>query len=710
MPCSLKEVHTANSGFISLLGIVKLPVQIHHLDTHIDAYVTRDLICHMILGRDWIQQNYFNVNFCTNRIYLYNDLASTPLLPISRSEPVIMSLSHSVVIPPFHQKFIYGYVPLKSLDNALFTPNIALQHARMVLILHSLLHIRDNHGVISIINNTRHSKFIPRNTPLGFIYSSTVTASLNVIHTSPMNFSDSSSSSLSLLSCNHCDVRFSTELTLYDHSFHCCNKDLTGTTKTIPPLVEHIDDPVKRMKVSLMLHHYQQLFDDSFLQGITYKPQHAISIGSHSPLAEHPCRVSHLNRQIINNAVKKMLDNGIIELSNAPWASPVVIVKKSDESPRFCIDYRRLNSITQKDVYPLPRIDDVIERLNGSQIFSKLDLRSGYFQIPLAPEKRAKIAFTTPDGLWEFTRLSQGLKNSPSVFQRLMNLTLGLLRWDICLAYLDDIIVYSPSFDQHLLDVNQVCQVLHASNFKLSYSKCAFFQHEISFLDHKINADGCSSNNDNIRSITQFPLPQSSKAAHSFLQMVGFYRKFIPRFSQISAPLNKFTRKGFPFIWTEAEQLSFDQLKDAINSSAVLILLDPSQPYVIRTDASRAAAEKKYSAIELEALAIWWSVTQKFRLYIEGQQFFLETDHIPLTSLMKKPYHNARIEQWMTTLQQYDMIIQHIPGKDNTTADALSRYPVDQPDVNDEDAPHLVTSSTQTEDLFVNVVTTRSMT
>ncbi|CAF5087201.1 unnamed protein product, partial [Rotaria sp. Silwood1] len=121
-------------------------------------------------------------------------------------------------------------------------------------------------------------------------------------------------------------------------------------------------------------------------------------------------------------------------------------------------------------------------------------------------------------------------------------------------------------------------------------------------------------------------------------------------------------------------------------------------------------AEKKYSAIELEALAIWWSVTQKFRLYIEGQQFFLETDHIPLTSLMKKPYHNARIEQWMTTLQQYDMIIQHIPGKDNTTADALSRYPVDQPDVNDEDAPHLVTSSTQTEDLFVNVVTTRSMT
>ncbi|CAF5047682.1 unnamed protein product, partial [Rotaria sp. Silwood1] len=244
-----------------------------------------------------------------------------------------MSLSHSVVIPPFHQKFIYSYVPLKSLDDALFTPNIALQHARMVLILHSLLHIRDNHGVISIINNTCHSRYIPRNIPLGFIYSSTVTAGLNVTHASPMNFSDPSSSSLSLLSCHHCGVRFSTELTLYDHFFHCCNKDLTGTTKTIPPLVEHIDDTVKRMKFSLMLHHYQQLFDDSFLQGIICKPQHAINIGSHSPLAEHPRRVLHLKRQIINNEVKKMLDNGIIELSNSPWASPVVTVKKSDESP-----------------------------------------------------------------------------------------------------------------------------------------------------------------------------------------------------------------------------------------------------------------------------------------------------------------------------------------------------------------------------------------
>jgi len=171
------------------------------------------------------------------------------------------------------------------------------------------------------------------------------------------------------------------------------------------------------MKAYLMLHQYQQLFDDSCLKGIHCTPQHAINIGSHVPLAEHPRRTSFLNRQIIADEVKKMLHNCIISPSNSAWASPVVIVKKRDGSPRFCIDFRRLNYITQKDVYPLPRIDDVIERLNGATIFSKLDLRSGYFQVPLAEDEREKTAFITSDGLWQFNRLPQGLKNSPSVFQ-----------------------------------------------------------------------------------------------------------------------------------------------------------------------------------------------------------------------------------------------------------------------------------------------------
>ena len=325
-----------------------------------------------------------------------------------------------------------------------------------------------------------------------------------------------------------------------------------------------------------------------------------------------------------------------------------------------------------------------------------------------------------------------------------MNQTLGSLRWDVCLAYLDDIVVHSTSFAQLLPDVDRVCRALHNDNFRLNHDKCSFFQSEISFLDHQIIAGGCTPLDDNIRAITQFPTRKSSKAAHSFLQMVGFYRKFIPGFAQVSFPLNKFTRKDSPFVWTGVEDQSFHQLRLAITSPAVLLLPDPSHPYTIRTDASHVGiggvllqqqpsnhtqnpkvpiyrpvafvsrslkpAEKKYSAIELEALAIWWCVTQKFRTYVEGQQFFLETDHKPLLSLMNKPYHNNRIERWMTTLQQYDMIITHIPGNENTIADALSRYPVDKPLFTDEIEPCLITSSTQTDDTCVNMVITRAVT
>lgn len=743
-PCSLKEVHTANSGFLSLLGLVQLTVCINHVPTYVTAYVTHDLVCPMILGRDWIQEHHTTLNFSTNRLSLYNGLSSTPLLPIACTEPVVMSLSHSIVIPPFHEQLISGSVPVRSLDNALFTPNAALQHSRMVLLPHALLRIRNHRGVISIINNTRHSKVIPRHTPLGFVSALPVECSVNLLNPSISLPSTRATVSSLLLVCSHCDSHFPSDATLFAHLHDCCNKDPTCPSELIASLVQHITDSDHRRAVHLTLHRYHQLLDESCSEGIACEPQSAISTGSHPPLAEHPRRVSHSKRQTINAEVNKLLDSGVITPSNSPWASPVVLVKKSDGSPRFCIDYRRLNSITQKDVYPLPRIDDVIERLKGSRLFSKLDLRSGYFQVPLAPAERAKTAFTTPDGLWEFTRLPQGLKNSPSVFQRLMNQTLGVMRWDVCLAYLDDIVVHSPSPLQHLIDLDRVCRVLHVANFKLNRGKCSFFQEEISFLGHKINANGCSPNDENLRSILNFPVPQCSKAAHSFLQMAGFYRKFIPHFAQISAPLNKFTHKGSPFLWTSVEQTSFDQLKAAMTSPAVLLLPDPSQPYVVRTDASRVGigavllqkdtdsssassptelyrpiafasrslkpAEKKYSAIELEALAIWWSVTQKFRPYIEGQPFFLETDHKPLLSIMTKPCQNARVERWMTTLQQYDMIIRHISGKNNTTADALSRFPVDKPSAFDDETPLLVSSSTQTDDLSINVVTTRSMT
>ena len=267
-----------------------------------------------------------------------------------------------------------------------------------------------------------------------------------------------------------------------------------------------------------------------------------------------------------------MLKQGIIRPSSSPWSSPVVIVKKKDGTPRFCVDYRKINSITEKDVYPLPRIDEIIEQLSQSSWYSKFDLKNGYFQAPISEQDKKKTAFATPDGLYEFNRLPQGLVNSPPTFQRLMNETLGNLRWTTCVVYLDDIVIHSKSFEQHLKDVETVCSTLMKANFKLNEDKCELFQKEITFLGYKINQNGLSPSNQHITAIQNFPRPTSAKHAYSFVQTANYFRKFIRQFAEIAAPLTKFNKKDVKFVWGPEEQCAFDTLKHHLASAPILHL------------------------------------------------------------------------------------------------------------------------------------------
>jgi transposase InsO family protein len=383
----------------------------------------------------------------------------------------------------------------------------------------------------------------------------------------------------------------------------------------------------------------------------------------------------------------------------------VVIVRKKDGTPRFCIDYRKINNITQKDVYPLPRIDDIIEQLAGSTWFTKFDLKNGYFQVPISEDDKKKTAFATQDGLFEFNRLPQGLVNSPPTFQRIMNETLGNLRWKTCIVYLDDILVYSKSFDQHLKDVDTVCAALAKVNFQLNIEKCEFFQPEITFLGYKIHSRGMSPSDAHIDAISKFPVPKSAKHAYAFVQTANYFRKFIQNFSQVASPLTKFNKKEVPFIWGCEEQAAFDTLKQHLTSSPVLHLPNSGAMLKLQTDASDTGiggvllqwtelgykpigyasrlltkTEKKYPTIEKEALGVWWCITQKFNTYLHGQRFTVETDHRPLSWINKQPYNNARVDRWGIALQEYDYEVKHIAGKKNQMADCLSRYPL-------EDAP-----------------------
>jgi len=281
-----------------------------------------------------------------------------------------------------------------------------------------------------------------------------------------------------------------------------------------------------------------------------------------------------------------MLEYGIIEPAASPWASNVVLVTKKDGSLRFCVDYRRLNSITYKDSYPLPLIDNCLNALAGSSWYSTLDLRSGYYNIPIAESDRDKSAFITRQGCFRFTVMPFGLTCAPSVFQRLMDVVLCGLSYQICLVYLDDIIVFGRTFEEQLERLEEVFKRLRSANLKLKPSKCFLCQRSVEFLGHVVSEKGLTMQSSKIEAINDWTSCKDVSEVRAFMGLSGYYRRFVKDFSSIAAPLYGLTQKGVEFCWTAECQEAFDELKRRLTSEPILALPTDDGTYVLDTDAS----------------------------------------------------------------------------------------------------------------------------
>ena len=460
--------------------------------------------------------------------------------------------------------------------------------------------------------------------------------------------------------------------------------------------------------------------------GRTTNIQHHIALQPHAtPRNSPPYRYAPARRRIIEEQIAEMLNQGVITPSKSPWASPVVLIPKKDGSTRFCVDYRKLNEVTIRDAYPLPRIDDTLDELNHAKFVSTLDLRSGYWQVEMDPRSRAATAFVTHKGLFEYVVMPFGLTNAPATFQRLMDVVLAGLKWQCCLVYLDDIIVYSPTFEQHLCDLNKVLLALAAAKLTLKASKCNFCRREMKFLGHLITPDGIKPDPDLTSTVTQFVQPKKLKDVQAFLGLTGYYRRFIKNYAKIAEPLLKLLRnqKSFPtnhhLQWNEYCTSAFQTLKQHLISAPIMNPPDFNYPFILELDACEygigciltqeydnrkyviayasrtlVPAERNYSAVEREALVIVWA-TKYFRQYLEGGPVLVRSDCKALEWLKTARDPTGRLARWAMKLSPYHIIIQHRPGTANPNGDFMSRYPLPS---SDAEAPQL-----NTMDLAINI-------
>ena len=456
-------------------------------------------------------------------------------------------------------------------------------------------------------------------------------------------------------------------------------------------------------KIAKLLCENQDIFakSDSDI-GKTGLVQHHINTGNNPPIRERPRRFPPKEQEEINRQVQDMLQNDRIEPSDSPWSSNVVLVKKKEGSKRFCVDYRRLNHLTIKDSYPIPRIDDSLDALGGARWFSTLDLASGYWQVELDEEAKKKSAFVVRGGLYSWKVMPFGLCNAPSTFERLMEQVLAGLHWEVLLVYLDDVIVFAKTIEDELTRLGMVFQRLRQAGLKLKAKKCHLFRESVLYLGHVVSREGVSTDPEKIRAVKEWPTPTSVKDVQSFLGLASYYRRFIEGFANIARPLHRLTEKAHKFAWTEECEDAFQELKKRLQESPILAYPDPEKDHILDTDASNEGigavlsqvvdgkervisyasralnkAEKNYCVTRKELLAVV-AFLKQFRQYLYGQKTTVRTDHGALRWLLNFKDPLGQMARWLQVIAEYDIKIVHRAGRSHANADSLSRRPCPQ--------------------------------
>ena len=445
-----------------------------------------------------------------------------------------------------------------------------------------------------------------------------------------------------------------------------------------------------------LLHEFEHLFPND--PNRTDAICHDVDVGDATPVKQHPCRLNPTKQKYLHEEIQYLLKNDFIEPSKSNWSSPCLLVPKPDGTYRFCTDYRKVKNVTKSDSFPIPRVDDCIDRIGNAKYVTKFDLLKGFWQVPLTDRAKEISAFVTPDGLFQYKVTPFGMKNSPATFQRLINSVVAGL--DGCEAYIDDVIIFSNTWEDHLRIIHSFIERLSKAMLTINLAKSDFGCAYVTYLGHVVGQGQIKPVHAKISVISGFPRPETKKHLMRFLGMAGYYHKFCSNFSAVAEPLTELLSKKVKFSWNDKCEKAFEELKAILKNAPVLSAPNFDSQFKLAVDASDFAAgavllqedndgedhpicyfskkfskcQRNYSTVEKECLALILAL-QHFEVYVSSSKppVIVFSDHNPLVFLHKLKNKNQRLLRWSLMLQEHDLDIRHIKGKDDVIADCLSR-------------------------------------